>query len=76
MPPGPYVPALHVASVVVSHAPATGGPLGQLVQSVALPPEQVTHEGSHAVQTVSLVAVHGALRNVLLPHDEHGRQVV
>jgi hypothetical protein len=38
-------------------------PLGQVVQSVELPPEQVVHDGSQGEQPVSLVGVQTALWN-------------
>src|SRR5215470_15864551 len=47
-----------------THTPATGGlPLGQLVHSAALGPEQVVQDVSQPEQPVSLVAVQAALSN-------------
>jgi hypothetical protein len=44
------------------HCPATGElPVGQLVHSDAVAPEQVVHDASQAAQPVSLVVVHTAL---------------
>ena len=47
------------------HSPSTvgGSPLGQVKQSVELPPSHVVHDGSQGEQPVSLVAVHTALSN-------------
>jgi hypothetical protein len=51
------------------HSPPTGGSAdGQLSQSVALGPEHVAHDASHAVHSASATVVQAELSNSLAAH--------
>src|SRR5689334_20061245 len=59
------------------HAPAMSAwPAGQLEQSVAAGPVHVVHEGSHAEQTASLLAVHIVLGKKPVPQVVQLSQLV